>query len=175
MKKIALPLLLVFAIIFAMAQEKKTEKTVTKTTTTTTKSNKASGHDEAIKKMERELWDAWKAKDMKPFEAMIADDSMTLDMAQGWQTKSQMLKSMTDMPCDVKSYSISDEKISWLNKDSALYTYTANVDATCGGQKIPDKVYASSVWAKRGAKWEGTFHQETPAMAPQASTAEKKE
>jgi hypothetical protein len=25
-------------------------------------------------------------------------------------------------------------------------------------------VYAGSVWAKRGTKWVGVFHQETPAM-----------
>jgi ketosteroid isomerase-like protein len=166
MKKIVLSLLLVFAVNFAMAQEQSTEKT-TKTKATSAKAQKGSAAtEEAIKKMERDLWDAWKNKDMKPFESMIADDAMTLDMAQGWQNKSQMIKSMTDMPCDVKSYSFADEKISWLNKDTALYTYTASADATCGGQKAPDKVYASSVWSKRGAKWEGTFHQETPAVAP---------
>jgi hypothetical protein len=162
MKRVFLPLLLVFAVSFATAEDK---KTVTKTTTTTTKSDKNSGAEEAIKKMERDLWEAWKAKDTKPFDKMVSSDAVALDMSQGWQSKSQMIKGMTDMPCDVNSYSIGEEKISWIDKDAALYTYTANVDASCGGQKLPDKIYASTVWAKRGGKWETTFHQETPAMA----------
>lgn len=162
MKQAVLSILLIFAVSFALADDKKT--TTTTKTTGADKSASSSATDDAIKKMERELWDAWKAKDMGPFEKLVASDAVGNDMMQGWQTKDAMIKGMKDMPCDVNSYSISDEKMTHIDKDATLYTYTANVDATCGGQKVPDKVYASSVWAKRGAKWETVFHQETPAM-----------
>lgn len=167
MKRIALCLLLMCSVALWSADDKKTEKT-TKTTTTTTA--KSSATEDAIKKMERELWDAWKNHDNKPFEQYLADDALVLDdPAQGFQEKKAMLSKMNaSNQCDVKSYSFGDEHFIWIDKDAAIYTYNATVDATCGGQKIPDKVSASSVWVKRGSKWVGQLHQETAAMPPMA-------
>lgn len=166
MKKTFLCLLLMFCVA-VWAQEAKSSAGKTKSESKAKSSGaSAAATDDAIKKMERELWEAWKAKDMGPFEKLVASDGVALDMMQGWQDKAAMMKGMKDMPCEVASYSIADEKMTHVDKDATIYTYTANVDATCGGQKIPDKVYCSSVWAKRGAKWETVFHQETPVMPP---------
>lgn len=167
MKRIVLSLLLVFAICAWAQEAQPAGKTEGKAKSSAKAAAKAGGNaatEDAIKKMEKDLWDAWKNKDMKPFEAMLSEDAKSVDAMMGAVDKPAMLKSMSDQPCDVKSYAFSDDKISWINKDAAVYTYTATVDATCGGQKIPDKVYCSSVWAKRGTKWVGVFHQETPAM-----------
>src|SRR5262249_15007535 len=164
MKRIVLSLLLVFAIC-AWAQEAKTEGKAKSSAKAAAKASGGNAETEAaIKKMERDLWEAWKNKDMKPFEAMLSEDVKSVDAMMGVVDKQTMLKSMSDQPCDVKSYAFSDDKISGIKKAAAVYPYTAAVDATCGGQKAPDKVYSSSVWAKRGPKWVGVFHQETPAM-----------
>jgi hypothetical protein len=175
MKTTILTLLLIVSVC-AWAQEAKSDKTGKSKSSTPTKTSeksaapaKASGGgnaavEAAIKKMENELWTAWKNKDTKPFEARLADDSRTVDAMMGFTDKSAMIKSLADQPCDVRSFSFADDKMTWIDKDAVVYTYTATVDATCGGQKVPDKVYASSVWAKRGAKWVGIFHQETPSI-----------
>jgi ketosteroid isomerase-like protein len=169
MKKAVLLIAFVLAASFAYAQE---EKATTKTKTTATTKSSAATEDQ-IKKTERDLWEAWKNKDMKLFETEIPDDAVSVDAMMGRVEKQQMLKSMTEQPCNVASYSLADDKVTQLDKDTALYTYTATVDATCGGQKVPDKVYSSSAFQKRGGKWVPVFHQETPAMPP-PSTAEKK-
>jgi ketosteroid isomerase-like protein len=166
MKLIALCLFMMCSIALWCADDKKTEKTAAG-------SAKSSATEDAIKKMERDMWEGWKNKDMKPFEANISDDSLSLDPMMGWTDKKAMMKSMTDQPCDVRSYSFSDEKIVWIDKDAAIYSLKATVDATCGGQKVPANVYASTVWAKRGAKWQAIFHQETPVM-PMQPAAEAK-
>jgi ketosteroid isomerase-like protein len=167
MKRSLLFLLLVVGLCAWAQESQPTSKSEGKAKSSAKASAKAGGNaaaEDAIKKMERELWDAWKNKDTKPFTAMLAEDAKSIDAMMGVVDKPTMLKSMAEQPCEVKSYSFSDDKVSWIAKDTAVYTYTASVDATCGGQKVPDKVYAGSVWAKRGTKWVGVFHQETPAM-----------
>jgi ketosteroid isomerase-like protein len=166
MKNLLLSIVLVFA--FGVAYAQTAEKSA--------KSAKSTGSDQqALIDKEKSMWEAWKNKDMKPFHADVADDSVNLDSSSGtWIGKEEMIKGMTDHPCEVKSYSLSDEKVTPIDKDAAILTYVANQDATCNGQKVPDKVYASSVWAKRGGKWVGVSHQETPAM-PAATSSEKKE
>src|SRR3954469_24462397 len=162
MKRIVLYLFLMCSAALC-AQDKKTEKAAAKDATKATAPTSTATED-AIKKMEKDLWEAWKNKDMKPFEVHISDSSWSVDPQMGLVDKKMTLKSMTDMLCDVKSYSFSDDKVVWIDKDAAIYTLKATVDATCGGQKVPDTLYASTVWAKRGLKWEAVFHQETAAM-----------
>jgi ketosteroid isomerase-like protein len=175
MKATALSLLLILSLC-AWAQEAKSDKTGRAKSTTPAKSSNQSAApaktaqggpaevEAAIQKMENELWTAWKNKDSKPFATMLANDAKTVDAMMGFADKAAMVKSMADMPCEVRNFSLAPDKITWIDKDAVIYTYTATVDATCGGQKVPDKVYAGSVWAKRGAKWVGVFHQETPSI-----------
>ena len=174
MRTTVLTLLLIVSLC-AWAQEAKSDKTGKSKSSAAKSSSQGAAPaktaqggpaevEAAIKKMENELWTAWKNKDTKPFEARLADDAITVDAMMGVTDKTTMVKSLTDQPCDVRSFSFADDKITWIDKDAVVYTYTATVDATCGGQKVPDKVYAGSVWAKRGAKWVGVFHQETPSI-----------
>jgi ketosteroid isomerase-like protein len=165
MKQAVLSLLLVFAVC-AWAQEAKTEGKAKSSAKASAKAGGNAATEDAIKKMEKEFWEAWKNKDTKPFQANIADDGLSIDAMMGFVDKQATLKSMSEQPCEVRSYSLADEKITWIDKDAAVYTYSGTMDATCGGQKIPDKVYASTVWAKRGGKWQAVFHQETPATPP---------
>jgi hypothetical protein len=51
----------------------------------------------------------------------------------------------------------------WLNKDAVIMRYTATTDATCGGKKYPEKVWASSVWQNKAGTWVSPYHQETAA------------
>src|SRR3989442_8685755 len=52
---------------------------------------------------ERKLWEAWKNKDAKPFQATLASDSIMVG-AGGTQTKAEAIKDITGMDCQVKSY-----------------------------------------------------------------------
>lgn len=112
---------------------------------------------------EKQLWEAWKNKDMGPFKEHLTNDTVMVDPGGVTQGKDKAVDFMTKNPCDVKSYSLGDMKIDWIDKDTALVTYKADADATCGGQKTPSPVYSSSLWVKKNGKWLGAFHQETAA------------
>jgi len=112
--------------------------------------------------METKLWEAWKNKDSKPFQATLASDGIMVGDS-GTATKAATVKEIASMPCDVKSYSLSDWKLTMINSGAALLTYKGTQDATCGGTTAPPAIWASSVWVNRGGKWQAFSHQETPA------------
>lgn len=109
---------------------------------------------------ETKLWDAWKNKDAKPFQAWLAGDAVMVG-EEGVGGKSDVVKMMASAPCEVKSFSLSDWKLRNINSGAVLLTYKGVADGTCSGTAIPT-VWASSVWVNRGGKWLAFSHQETP-------------
>jgi len=114
-----------------------------------------------LSEMETKLWDAWKNKDAKPFETHLSSDSVMVG-EQGVGTKNDVVKMMASMPCDVKSFTLTDWKLTKLDASTALITYKGAATGTCGGVAIP-ATWASSIWVKRKGVWQAVFHQETPA------------
>ncbi len=110
---------------------------------------------------EKKLWEAWKNKDAKPFKANLSADSVMI-ADSGVSGKDQAIKDLTEAPCEVKSYTLSDFKVTFLSSGTALLTYKGAAEGTCGGAAIPS-VWASSLYVNRGGKWLAASHQETPA------------
>jgi hypothetical protein len=110
--------------------------------------------------VEKSLWEAFKNKDASPFEKNLSSDSFQLD-GSGLTMKADVLKSIGG--CDVKDYSLTDFKVTSVTGGGSLVTYKATVHGSCGGQAIPEVVYASSLWVSRGGKWQALFHQESAA------------
>jgi hypothetical protein len=111
---------------------------------------------------EKKLWEAWKKGDTKPFKAYLSADSLMVGES-GVVNKATSIKEMSSMQCDVKSYELSDIKVTFFDSDAAFLTYKSVQDATCGGQAVPPSVWNSSVYVRRGGKWYAASHQETPA------------
>ena len=109
---------------------------------------------------EKKLWEAWKNKDAKPFKANLAADSVMIG-ERGVAGKADIVKEMASMPCEVKSYELSDFKTTFLNSGTVVLTYKGVADGTCAGTAIPT-VWASSVYVNRGGRWLAASHQETP-------------
>ena len=63
--------------------------------------------------------------------------------------------------CLMKSLD-TDAKLRQLSPDIAILTYMATQDTTCEGQKLPAKVFATSIYLRQGGKWRSTSYQETP-------------
>jgi Domain of unknown function (DUF4440) len=122
-------------------------------------------HD-SILAMEKQLWEAWKNKDSKPFEERVADDGVAIGIGNKTvTTKSEFVNDIKSSDCDVRRYSITEDRSYRVGKGAVLLVYRADQDATCRGSKIPDTVYASSLWLKRDGKWQNFSHQETPVTA----------
>ena len=110
---------------------------------------------------EKKLWEAWKNKDTKPFKSWISADGVIVG-ENGVQGKSDILKFVGESDCTVKSYELSDFKVTMLNSGAALLTYKGTADGTCGGTAVPP-VWASTIYVNRGGKWLAFSHQETAA------------
>ena len=111
---------------------------------------------------EKKLWEAWKTRNFKVFKANLSADSVMVS-EMGVANKTTALKDLESMPCEVKSYELTDIKVTFLDSDAALVTYKATQDATCGGTQVPAAVWASSAYVKRGGRWFAASHQETVA------------
>ena len=111
---------------------------------------------------EKKFWEAWKNKDFKFFKANLSADSVMITDA-GVSDKTKALKDLEAAPCEVKSYELSDLKVTFLNDSAAILTYKSTQDATCGGQQVPATVWSSSAYVRRGGKWLAASHQETTA------------
>jgi hypothetical protein len=110
---------------------------------------------------EKKLWEGWKNKDAKPFKATLAADSIMVG-EEGIANKAQALAAITGMPCNVKSFSLSDFKLSMAAPNVALLTYKGTADGECGGTAIP-ATWSTSVYVNRGGKWYAFSHQESNA------------
>ena len=110
---------------------------------------------------EKKLWEAWKNKNIKLFKATLSADSVMIGDT-GVANKTEAIKAL-EAPCEVKSYELSDLKVTFLNSSAALLTYKSTQDASCGGTQVPATVWSSSAYVLRGGKWLAASHQETPA------------
>src|SRR5207244_6651053 len=99
---------------------------------------------------ETKLWDAWKNKDAKPFQMWLAADSVMVG-EQGVAAKGDITKMMASMPCEIKSYSLSDWKIAMIDSNAAMMTSNGTVDETFACQAV-SAVCVSEVFVKCGAR-----------------------
>ena len=132
---------------------------------------------DAIIAKEKEIWDKIKTKNPDGFGSMLADDFIYISN-DGVYDKAGTVNGIKQI--DATDISFSDWKVSMLDKDAAVVTYTVNMKGTSGGQPIPPTpVRASSAWVNRGGAWVGVYHQDTlvkeapatqPTSSPQAAT-----
>jgi hypothetical protein len=66
----------------------------------------------------------------------------------------------------VESYTVDNFQVHWLSDGSAVVTYHWTGKATRLGQPLPNQIYASTVWVKRGDSWVASVHQEALMAAP---------
>jgi ketosteroid isomerase-like protein len=127
--------------------------------------------------LENSAYEAWKSRDAKFWDTFLSDRFV------GWGSfgrldKASATREYSGADCEIKSYVLSDEQVSPRGKDAALITYKATVNGTCGGQQIPAKSWAASVYIRDGDKWKAAFHAEDsivdPTKAP-AKPVDKKE
>jgi len=109
---------------------------------------------------EKSLWEAFKNKKPEVFNRTLTTDGFQID-AMGVTAKADIGTAIGG--CDIKDYSLSDFKLTTIGANAALLTYKSVAHGACGGQAIPESVYASTVWVNRGGKWQALFHQESVA------------
>ena len=110
---------------------------------------------EALLAVEKKGWDAWKARDQKAIEPLLASDLTTIE-ASGRYDRAGSLKLWFDTKCDIKSYSLTDPISEAITSDASILIFKASADGECGGQSIkPSR--STSVYVKDGDSWKLAF------------------
>jgi len=117
---------------------------------------------ENLIKLEKQSWDAWKARDGKFYQDFLSDDHQEIG-AGGVSTKSEIVPFVGSKACLVKSYSVDSFTVTIFDANTALLTYHAAQDTTCGGSPVPSPVWVSSLYIRRSGHWLNAFYQQTPA------------
>jgi ketosteroid isomerase-like protein len=120
----------------------------------------------AMLEMDKKAFEAWKNKDAKWFEENTADNFTMQDMDGKIVNKAESIKMIAGHNCVVNSYSLSDEKLTMIGNDTAVLTYKADADSTCGGEKQPTPVTAATAVVRSGDRWKAVWHNEVPIVDP---------
>jgi uncharacterized protein (TIGR02246 family) len=116
------------------------------------------GATKQIQAMEQAITAAMQKGDAAAFKANIADDAITLD-ATGLSPIAEFVKMFDQVK--MTSFTIDQSKVMFVNDTTAIHTYRWTGKGMIMGQMMPSPSWSSTVWVKRGGKWQAVFHQET--------------
>ncbi len=148
----------------------KTPATGANSTNTAVKPTPAAPTKEALIALETKAFEAWKNKDGKYFDGFLTD-SFVMIGESGRVDKAAAVKSITEDPCDIKSFSFSDEQLTPAGDDAAILTLRSSVDGTCGGEKIQSQSWVATVYVRSQTQWKAAYHNEIPIPDPNAKPA----
>jgi len=117
--------------------------------------------DKALIANERKINEAVGKGDKAAFQALVSPNAWLAD-GTGFMKVSDFATAFDQVK--ITSWSIADEKVSWIDANNAIVTYKWTGAGTFQGQPVPGATYASTVWTKKGDKWVATFHQESEAV-----------
>lgn len=117
---------------------------------------------DALIAKEKQVFEAFKAKNANAFATQLTEDFIGVDDT-GVLGKAAEVKSVSD--ADIKDFRLTDIKVVNIDKDAAILTYKITQRGTYKGESIPTTVFGSSVWVNRDGRWFAVFHQETPARS----------
>jgi len=119
--------------------------------------------EKALVANEMKVTEAVAKGDKATFTSMVANDAWSADNTG--ITRVSDFVTMFDQ-LKVSSWKITDPKVLWVDANNAVVIYTWTGAGTFQGQPIPAKVYAATVWTKKGDTWLVAYHQESEAAKP---------
>jgi len=115
---------------------------------------------ENLIKLEKQSWEAWRTHDGKFFQEFLSDDHVEVGFS-GLTNKATVVAGVASPICVVKSYAVEKFELTMFDANTALLTYHAEQDTTCGGTRVPSPVWVSSLYVKRGDRWLNGLYQQT--------------
>ena len=107
--------------------------------------------DRAIIANERKLLDYVARKDKAGFTSMVTPDAVGLDAMFGVMKPSDFAAKLDQV--SVTSWQISDEKVQWVDPNTAVISYKWTGTGTFQGQTFKSPVWVSTAWTKKGDNW----------------------
>src|SRR5213592_4504948 len=124
----------------------------------------AASTEDVMQEKEKAAWQAFKDKKPDDFKKVVSPNLVAV-YAEGM---SDMQKELADMQkWDMKSFSISDYKVTSDAPGTVVTTYKVAIEGTYDGKDQSGTYNAASVWKKQKGEWQAIFHtnvkQETAA------------
>ncbi|CAN5194380.1 hypothetical protein BH20VER2_BH20VER2_06730 [soil metagenome] len=126
----------------------------------------AGPNDAALEAKENAAWQAFKDKKADDFKKVVGANMMAV-YDEGVFDMTEQMASMGKW--DMKSFAISDYKVTMSGADTAVATYVVKIEGTMDGKDASGMMNSGSVWKQEGGDWKAIFH----TNVPQASTAKK--
>jgi hypothetical protein len=117
-------------------------------------------------RLETGSWVAWKAHDGAYFRRFLSADHVEVQPNGPTAGAEAIAGFVGSGACSVASYTIGDFKLTRFGPDTALLTYRAEQDTTCGSVKVPSPVWATSLFVRREGRWTNALYVHTPASPP---------
>ncbi|MBV9009039.1 MAG: nuclear transport factor 2 family protein [Verrucomicrobia bacterium] len=111
---------------------------------------------------EKAAWQAFKDKKPDDFKKVVSDKVVAV-YDSGMSDMAGELKSMEGG--DVRSFELSDYKVTAVSPDVVITTYVAKTEATVDGKDDSGTHNCASVWTKEGGKWMAVFHTDAKQAA----------
>lgn len=111
-------------------------------------------------KMEAALWAAAKAKDIKAFENLVAEDCRMV-YSSGFGTRKEEIAAIKI--ADIKSFEILDWHVDQPNPGTILMSCKINVKGSSEGKDFSGNLFSTSAWIKTKAGWKMRLHSEVRA------------
>jgi hypothetical protein len=125
----------------------------------------------AMEAKEKSAWQAFKDKKPDEFKKLVSANVMSV-YAEGVSDLQGELAAMQKW--DMKSFAISDYKVTSDGSDAAVTTYKVAIEGTVDGKDVSGTYNAASVWKLEKGQWIAIFH--TNIKAEEATPdAQKKE
>lgn len=124
-----------------------------------------SANTEALVKLHTSGWEAFKAKDAKKFDEMLAANVVNVDpIGTVISGKANIIKQWTEtMKCEgITKVSVTDGFSTAISPTVELFTLKGNADGTCNGQKNAN-LFQSTIYVKEGDAWKLAFMFEAAA------------
>jgi hypothetical protein len=121
----------------------------------------AAADEAAVRALETRSWQAWQGHDAAFFEQFLSDDHVEVH-APGIAGKAAVIAGVRSPACVVKTYALGPISSTRVSADAFLLTYRAEQDTSCGSQRVPSPVWATSLYARRDGRWVNVMYQHTP-------------
>ena len=115
----------------------------------------AASNEDTMQEKEKAAWQAFKDKKPDDFRKVVSAKLMGV-YAEG---TSDLQKELADMQkWDMKSFAISDYKVTSASPDTCVTTYKVAIEGSYDGKDQTGTYNAASVWKKQNGQWQAIFH-----------------
>jgi hypothetical protein len=110
---------------------------------------------DAMLAKETAAWQAYKDKKADDFKKTVSADMVAV-YSDGAADVQKEVAEMQKM--DIKSFTISDFKMTASGADIVMTSYKVKIEGTHGGEDASGNFYAGSVWKNEKGEWRAIFH-----------------